>query len=218
MRKLGRRLGRHFGDHEAEFEPIRPFGPDSDDGVTLNFNMDSFPEEEKEQFYELALERSELSRATGPVEHGYSKRRFRSVEDCPRCGAGTQRQYGHFVYATQLAMRAIFAPAGHFCTACPSVIVDEDMIEQGIQDPRCTYLGVLGLDYGEERQPDYFRTWNGEEAIYLLDENENPIGIATQSELQEQQRSQRKQIRLQQANRKAQRKRAKQSRRRNRRK
>ena len=92
------------------------------------------------------------------------------------------------------------------------------MIEQGIQDPRCTYLGVLGLDYGESRKPDYFRTWNGGEAIYILDENENPIGIASRSEFQEQQHSQQKQIRLQREKHKGQRKRAKQSRRQNRRK
>jgi len=218
MLKFGRRKRRHFGGNEAKIEPIKPIGADSDDGVTVNFSTDPFSEEEKEQFYELAVEKSELSLATGPVEHGYSKRRFRSVEDCPRCGARTQRQYGHFVYATQLAMRAIFAPAGHFCTACPSVIVDEDMIEQGIQDPRCTYLGVLGLDYGKTQPPDYFRTWNGGETIYVFDENENPIGIATRSEIQGQQHTQRKQIRLQHEKRKAQRKRAKQSRRQNRRK
>jgi len=218
MLKFWKRKGRHFGGNEAKIEPIRPFEADSDSGIIMNVNMDIFPEEEKEQFYELAVEKSELSRFTGPVEHGYSKRRFGSVEVCPRCGARTQNQYGHFVYATQLAMRAIFAAAGHFCTACPSVIVDEDMIEQGIQDSRCSYLGVLGLDYGKAREPDYFRTWNGEEVIYVFDENENPIGIASRSELQEQKHSPQRQIRLQREKRKGQRKRAKQSRRQNRRK
>jgi hypothetical protein len=150
-----------------------------DDGVVFNVNVDGFKENEKDELYSAAIDKSRLSLFEGHVEHAYNTGHVVQVHQCPRCQATTQQQYAHFIYATQIAPRVIFAPAGYFCTACPCVIIDEEMIQSGIMDRRCKYQGVLGLDYKGKGQPDFFRTWNGKETIYVMDENQMPVGLRT---------------------------------------
>jgi hypothetical protein len=77
----------------------------------------------------------------------------------------------------------MFAPAGYFCTACPTVVIDEELIRSGISTP-FTYRGVMGLDHEGEKRPDFFKTWNGETTVYLFDEHENPVGLTTTVRLQ----------------------------------
>jgi len=72
----------------------------------------------------------------------------------------------------------MFAPAGYFCPHCPTVVVDEEMIRSGVTGP-FTFHGVLGIEHDESQAPDFFRTWNGQDAVYLLDEDQTPQGIAT---------------------------------------
>jgi hypothetical protein len=63
----------------------------------------------------------------------------------------------------------MLAPAGYFCTTCPTVIVDEEMLRAGITDG-FHFQGVLGIDYEGQRPPDLFRTWNGRPTVYVVDE------------------------------------------------
>lgn len=114
----------------------------------------------------------------GHVEHGYSVDNVPTAEECPRCHAPTQQYYAHWIYATQVAPRVVFAPAGYFCTRCPTVIVDENMVQAGIKR-RVRFQGILGIDYEEKQEPDLFRTWNGQEAVYLLDEDQQAVGLST---------------------------------------
>jgi len=37
----------------------------------------------------------------------------------------------------------------------------------------------VGIDYDGKKEPDFFRTWNGKKTVYVLDENENVIGLTT---------------------------------------
>jgi hypothetical protein len=74
----------------------------------------------------------------------------------------------------------MFAPAGYFCSQCPTVVIDEEIIQSGITGP-FTFQGVLGIEHDESQAPDFFRTWNGQDAVYLLDEDQTPQGIATLS-------------------------------------
>jgi hypothetical protein len=76
----------------------------------------------------------------------------------------------------------MFAPAGYFCTACPSVVIDEALLRQGIRQP-FTYQGVLGIDHKDKNRPDLFKTWNGSRTIYIFDEDQNPIGLTTTAAL-----------------------------------
>lgn len=153
-------------------------GADGDKNI-LNINIDGLSEGEKEVFFAEAVKKSDISAYEEHVEHAYSRRYAYQTEKCPRCGADTQQQYGNFIYATQIAVRVMFAPAGYFCTECPSVIIDEDIIINGITDCRFRFQGVLGIDYGEERKPDHFSTWNGKESVYVFNEDQLPMGIST---------------------------------------
>ncbi len=121
----------------------------------------------------------------GKVHHGYALRGVPTPERCPRCQTGTRQHYANFIYATQAVPRVLFAPAGYFCTQCPTVVIDEGMIRAGIV-AHCTFQGVLGIDYETRREPDFFSTWNGKKAVYIFDEDQTPQGIATMSPSQQQ--------------------------------
>ena len=82
----------------------------------------------------------------------------------------------HFIYATDIAPRVMFAPAGHFCTACPTVIVDEKLIASGVKDGD-RFRAVVGVDYVGKKPPDCFQTWNGHPLAYILDENEQVMDV-----------------------------------------
>lgn len=145
----------------------------------VHVNMDAFDTDEQKELYDELARLGHISVYEGHVEHAYSKRHVSDIRECPRCHARAEQQYANFIYATQIAPRVMFAPAGHFCTDCPCVIVDEDMIKAGILDRQFRYQGVLGIDYRGKKEPDFFRTWNGQHAIYVFDEDQRPLGITT---------------------------------------
>jgi hypothetical protein len=103
----------------------------------------------------------------GTVAHGYSVQSVGSHARCPRCQATTRRHMAHFIYAADIAPRVMFAPAGHFCTACPTVIVDEKLIASGVKDGY-RFRAVVGVDYVGKKPPDCFQTWNGHSLAYIL--------------------------------------------------
>ena len=146
-------------------------------------NIEDLTDDEKREFYTTVSETSLLGLYTGHVEHGYSLDAVPTLASCPRCQALTRQQYANFFYATQIAPRVMFAPAGYFCTACPTVVIDEELIRPGISE-QFTYQGVVGLDHEGEKRPDFFKTWNGETTVYLFDEHENPVGLTTTARLQ----------------------------------
>ena len=146
-------------------------------------NTDGLTDDEKREFYTTVSETSQLELYSGHVEHGYSVDAVPTISSCPRCHAPTRQHYANFIYATQIAPRVMFAPAGYFCTNCPTVIIDESLIRPGVS-PQFTYQGVVGLDYDDEKPPDFLKMWNGETTVYLFDEHENPIGLTTTARLQ----------------------------------
>lgn len=172
---LKRFINRLIGNRRASSEPS---------GIVVTHNIDSFTEDERQQFWQEASKVADVPVFQGSVEHGYAAGDVAGRERCPRCGGTAEKRYANFIYATQLALRVVFAPAGHFCTRCPSVIIEEGMIEAGIADKRFKYRGVIGIDYGGKRDSDYFRTWNGEELVYLLDEEGHFEGVVPHSQLQ----------------------------------
>src|SRR5437867_7275670 len=141
-------------------------------------NMEHWDPEDQRALRSAATALSNLRCYAGHVEHGYALRAVATSARCPRCNAETRQYYANFIYATQVAPRVMFAPAGSFCLHCPTVIVDEEMIQSGITGP-FTFQGVLGIEHDESQVPDFFRTWNGQDAVYLLDEDQTPQGIAT---------------------------------------
>ena len=72
----------------------------------------------------------------------------------------------------------MLAPAGFFCTACPTVIILEEMIAGAVK-AGFHFQGVVGIDNLETHQPDLFVTWNGKKPVYIFDENEQCLGLET---------------------------------------
>ncbi len=146
----------------------------------VRLNMDEWSPDAQQTLRSAATEHARLTFYDGKVHHGYALRGVPTPERCPRCQAGTRQHYANFIYATQAAPRVMFAPAGYFCTQCPTVVIDEGMIRAGIVEP-FTFQGVLGIDYETRPAPDFFSTWNGKKAVYLFDDDQTPQGIATMS-------------------------------------
>ena len=184
------------------------------DETMVTVDLDKFDSETRPRLLEELAESSRLPIFEGTVEHGYSTRSVGSRRRCPRCDAATRQRMAHFIYATDIAPRAMFAPAGYFCTACPTVIVDEDLIATGMKDGY-RFRAVVGIDYAGKKRPDFFRTWNGGEAIHILDDDQQVIDLATADQLHS--GPARAAARLDSAARKRRRKAARQSRKRNRR-
>ena len=108
---------------------------DGDKGI-FTVGVDGWSEAEAVKMFDMTV-------YEGHIEYAYSRRHAYQTDHCPRCGADTRQQYGNFVYATQIAPRVMFAPAGYFCTECPSVIIDEDLIRNGITNRGFRFLGGL---------------------------------------------------------------------------
>jgi hypothetical protein len=68
------------------------------------------------------------------------------------------------------------------------VIVDEDLIAAGMKQGY-RYRCVVGIDYGGKKDFEIFRTWNGKKPVYVLDENQQLMDMATEDDLQSQQPS-----------------------------
>jgi hypothetical protein len=117
----------------------------------------------------------------GRVEHAYSRIAVSRTSPCPRCNGQTRQESANFIYATDVAPRVMFAPAGFFCLDCPTVIIDEGMIASGVKRGYISQ-GVVGIDSGKGKEPDLFRTWNGKRSVYILDEDGKPAGIGTRGD------------------------------------
>lgn len=134
-------------------------------------NIDGLSEEDQKTALQMIKGHSDTPVHKGGAEHGYSLAKVRAAARCPRCGAPTEVRYADFIYATQKGTRIMMAPAGHFCTRCPTVIVDEELLRQGVSRGY-TYRSVVGIEQGGP-----FRTWNGKEMIVLFDEVEDRMEL-----------------------------------------
>jgi hypothetical protein len=91
-------------------------------------------------------------------------------------------RYAEFIYATQTSPRLMMAPAGYFCARCPAVIVDEELLRQGVTG-NFVYSGVIGINYDDKHKSGPFKTWNGKETIVFVDEVEKRMELLTRDEL-----------------------------------
>jgi len=148
----------------------------------VTVDLDEFDPEARPLLLEEMAQGSGLPVFDGTVSHGYSMQSVGSDARCPRCHAATRRHMAHFIYATDVAPRVMFAPAGHFCTACPTVIVDEELIASGVKEGY-RFRAVVGVDYVGRKPPDCFQTWNGHSLTYILDENERVMDVVTADRL-----------------------------------
>jgi hypothetical protein len=148
----------------------------------VSVDLDSFGPQSREGFQRMAADMSHCPIFDGTIEHAYTKDSVGAADKCPRCGSPTERKVANFVYATDSATRAMWAPAGLFCTACPTVIIDEGIIAAGVKHG-FRFRRVVGIDYGGKKRMDVFRTWNGKKPVYVLDENEQFSDLVTHDDL-----------------------------------
>ncbi len=135
-------------------------------GATVRVNMDGADEAEMEGFRDTVRDVTGMDYFEGNLKHGYSLEHAGSADRCPRCNAPTRQQYADFIYLTQIAPRVLTAPAGYFCTKCPTAVIDEKMIRDG-RTPGFDFKGVLGIQHDEDRA-DLLKTWNGKPPVFLL--------------------------------------------------
>jgi len=179
MKHLFKRFFNRSKDNQGKIRNDNDFEIiENENNSTLRLDIDKYNQGEKKELFTEISNIFNLSLYEGHVEHGYSLNYLSNSKQCPRCFAETEQCYGNFIYATQIAPRVMFAPAGYFCTKCPTVIINEDIIRGGI-NKKFRFKGVLGLDYEGRKEPDFFKTWNGEESIYILDENQTAMGLST---------------------------------------
>ncbi|MCI0524979.1 MAG: hypothetical protein L0Y75_06915 [Acidobacteria bacterium] len=135
-------------------------------GETLvSVDMDKMKDKERRTFLSAATKTSDLEYFDGRVQHGYSLSEARDESKCPRCKAATEQKYANFIYIVGDESRAMLGPAGYFCSKCPTVIVDEDMIKQATRG-KGEFRGVVGLTDEEGEAEQYFRSWNGFKTIF----------------------------------------------------
>ena len=118
----------------------------------VSFRLDDMPEDEKEKLLDDFTKQSGLTRFKGRIKHAYSFEKLRNEDLCPLCASDTKPYYADFIYATDVAPRVMYSPA-FFCINCPTVIINETFIIDGITGD-FKYQGVLGIDYGKERNAD----------------------------------------------------------------
>ncbi|MGH9766861.1 MAG: hypothetical protein ACREAB_05435 [Blastocatellia bacterium] len=148
----------------------------------IKTNLDGLSEEEQKNALYAITQHSDIPTHSGDVEHGYSLARVSNPAKCPRCAAPTELRYADFIYATQKGSRIMMAPAGHFCTRCPTVIVDEDLLRQGVSR-NFVYRSVIGIECEDKKKGGPFKTWNGKETVVFFDEVEDTMELLTKDML-----------------------------------
>lgn len=141
-------------------------------------DVNELSEDHQAALKQVTQEISKLPYFNGKVEHGYELDYIEDPAFCPRCDSKTAQQYATFIYCTQIVPRLMLAPAGYFCTKCPTVIIDEDMIISGINE-KFEYRGILGLDYNGKQPASILKTWNDKKLVIICDAHNTPIGVST---------------------------------------
>jgi hypothetical protein len=123
---------------------------------------------------EAMAETSDVPIFKGEVENAYESDFLGYKDKCPLCHTPTQQMYSNYVWTNQVASRLMAAPAGHFCPNCPTVIIDDDIMQGGINKSRFLYWGTVAIDTGVSDKQDsvnLFQTFNGIKPTYILDKN-----------------------------------------------
>lgn len=146
-------------------------------------NLEGLSRQKQQETIQAIVNASGVPQHKGIAEHGYSLAKVATPEKCPRCRAATELRYAGFVYATQKKPRVMDAPAGHFCTRCSTVIVDEELLSSGVSRGY-EYRSVIGIESADKKETPFFKTWNGQEMIIFLDEVEETMNLIPKNMLQ----------------------------------
>jgi hypothetical protein len=119
------------------------------------------------QFTEDSSRKTGIPIFNGHIIHAYESDFTKQKTICPRCAAPTQQMYSNFAYATQVRGRVSNAAAGYFCTECPTVIIDDDIMRESIDTTSFQYGGVYVVEKSNDR-PCIFRTHNGKTTAFIM--------------------------------------------------
>jgi hypothetical protein len=72
----------------------------------------------------------------------------------------------------------MWAPAGFFCGKCPTAIIDQSIVRGGVSRG-FTFQGVLGLSNPQSDKFEPFKTWNGKDAVYIMDEDGGNVELTS---------------------------------------
>ncbi len=148
------------------------------DGIVKVVTSGETTGKDNKEMLEYFSEKNNIPVFKGEIKHGYESDFLGYKDSCPNCEAPTQQMMSNFAYATQEASRIASAPAGHFCTNCPTVIIDDDIM-RSVLDSKFIYGGVFTIETGyKDSGKEMFETFNGEKPIIILDEyQENIFGL-----------------------------------------
>jgi hypothetical protein len=146
--------------------------------VTLQMEVETSGEKNLSILKEMA-KHNEIPIYKGAIVNAYESDFLGYKDHCPLCDTPTVQHMSYFIWANQVASRIMAAPAGYFCPNCPTVIIDDDLIQAGIDKSRFEYWGVCGIETGyEKKQGDsLFQTFNGKKPTYILNEEGGLDGI-----------------------------------------
>ena len=163
---------------------------ESNEGVHIVFDLDELEGDAPKNLAELFAEKMNFGVFKGNIKHAYTLKIVKNQTECPRCGEKTEQLYTDLVYTTGAQLRVSTGPSGYFCTHCPTIIIDEAVIAEGVAH-KYNFEAVVGLDKHGKFQA--FNTWNGSKSIYIMDENEVITGISNEKlEGQQQRRKKRR--------------------------
>ena len=80
------------------------------DTSLVRINVDDWGPDTQQALHALAAKHANLTFYDGKVQHGYALSHVATWTQCPRCHANTQQHYTNVIYATQTALRVLFAP------------------------------------------------------------------------------------------------------------
>ena len=152
--------------------------------TVVNANLETLSKAEQREFQEVSLKNGDFTMYEGHIKHAYDSGFVSDLECCPKCHAATRQMYSNFVYATQKELRVMWAPAGYFCTKCPTMIVDQNIVRNGVSR-RFKFRGVLGLSHPKTDDFEPYSTWNGQKAVYVMDEDGGNVELTTADMLPE---------------------------------
>ncbi|MEX2607254.1 MAG: hypothetical protein WD708_07905 [Kiritimatiellia bacterium] len=150
-------------------------------GNTVAFDTDLMPAEMEGETLKYISEANGVPMFKGEVKNAYPLTAVKNPEVCPLCGGHTELNTAEFIYSTSIGTRAMWVPGGWFCGACPTVIINQRIIADGMTT-KAKFLRVVGVVNSETGSPMYFSTWCGQSTLFILDEDEQILEMRTRTE------------------------------------
>lgn len=146
-----------------------------DGNVKMSVEREMKSDEIRQTIETFAAHTGKLGIFKGNIDNAYESDFLGYTDKCPLCNHETEQMYSGFVYATQTRARVASGPCGHFCTNCPTVIIDDDLVRQAVSRGY-KYGGTVAIETGYSKTI-LFKNFNGKKPTYVLGEDQGLEGI-----------------------------------------